>query len=103
MASTGAAATGRRPLSRGRIVGKRIQKHRGSPTRFTCTRSSSVVPRLGAVARETTGAAYLDLVHACSSDMFPGDGAAAVRRVSPSAAIAANLARRLAPRVTHVA
>src|SRR5215467_14071968 len=46
------------------------------------------------VPRETTGAAYLDLVHALFVEMFAG--------FSFGAAIAANLARRLAPRVSHL-
>ena len=54
------------------------------------------------VPRETTSAAYLDLVHALFVDMFPGDGALRFAGFSFGGAIAANLARRLAPRVTHL-
>jgi pimeloyl-ACP methyl ester carboxylesterase len=55
------------------------------------------------VARETTGAAYLDLVHELFVEMFPGDGPLRFAGFSFGGAIAANLARRLAPRVTHLA
>jgi pimeloyl-ACP methyl ester carboxylesterase len=54
------------------------------------------------VARETTGAAYLDLVHALFLEMFPGDAPLRFAGFSFGGAIAANLARRLAPRVTHL-
>jgi len=54
------------------------------------------------VARETTGPAYLDLVHRLFVDMFPGDGPLRFAGFSFGGAIAANLARRLAPRVTHL-
>src|SRR2546425_421567 len=55
-----------------------------------------------AVAREMTGAAYLDLVHRLFLEMFPGDGPLRFAGFSFGGAIAANLARRLAPRVTHL-
>lgn len=54
------------------------------------------------VPRETTGAAYLDLVHQLFLPMFPGDGPLRFAGFSFGGAIAANLARRLAPRVTHL-
>ncbi len=54
------------------------------------------------VARETTGAAYLDLVHELFVKMFPGDGPLRLAGFSFGGAIATNLARRLAPRVTHL-
>jgi pimeloyl-ACP methyl ester carboxylesterase len=54
------------------------------------------------VARETTGSAYLDLVHELFVSMFPGDGPLRLAGFSFGGAIAANLARRLAPRVTHL-
>jgi pimeloyl-ACP methyl ester carboxylesterase len=54
------------------------------------------------VARETTGPAYLDLVHELFGQMFPGDGPLRLAGFSFGGAIAANLARRLAPRVTHL-
>ena len=54
------------------------------------------------VARETTGAAYLDLVHGLFLEMFPGAATLRFAGFSFGSAIAANLARRLAPRVTHV-
>jgi len=55
-----------------------------------------------AVPRETTGAAYLDLVHDLFVDMFPGDAPLRFAGFSFGAAIAANLARRLGQRVTHL-
>jgi pimeloyl-ACP methyl ester carboxylesterase len=55
-----------------------------------------------AVARETSGAAYLDLVHELFVEMFPGDAPLRFGGFSFGAAIAATLARRLAPRVTHL-
>src|SRR3989475_8766791 len=54
------------------------------------------------VARETTGAAYLDLVHGLFLEMFPGAAPLRLAGFSFGGAIAANLARRLAPPVTHV-
>jgi pimeloyl-ACP methyl ester carboxylesterase len=54
------------------------------------------------VPRETSGAAYLDLVHDLFVEMFPGDGPLRFAGFSFGAAIAANFARRLAPRVTHL-
>jgi pimeloyl-ACP methyl ester carboxylesterase len=54
------------------------------------------------VPRETSGAAYLDLVHALFVEMFPGSAPLRFAGFSFGAAIAANLARRLAPRVTHL-
>jgi pimeloyl-ACP methyl ester carboxylesterase len=54
------------------------------------------------VPRETTGAAYLDLVHELFVEMFPGTTPLRFSGFSFGAAIAANLARRLAPRVTHL-
>ena len=54
------------------------------------------------VAADTTGAAYLDLVHALFREMFPGRGPLRFAGFSFGGAIAANLAHRLAPRVTHL-
>jgi pimeloyl-ACP methyl ester carboxylesterase len=54
------------------------------------------------VPRETTGAAYLDLMHELVSAMFPGEAPLRFVGFSFGGAIAANLARRLAPRVTHL-
>jgi 2-hydroxy-6-oxonona-2,4-dienedioate hydrolase len=54
------------------------------------------------VPRETSGAAYLDLVHGLVIEMFPGDAPLRFAGFSFGAAIAANLARRLASRVTHL-
>ena len=54
------------------------------------------------VPRETTGAAYLDLVHDLFVEMFPGEAPLRFAGFSFGAAIAANLARRLVPRVTHL-
>lgn len=54
------------------------------------------------VAREMTGAAYLDLVHELFVEMFPGDAPLRFAGFSFGGAIAAHLARRLAPRVTHL-
>jgi pimeloyl-ACP methyl ester carboxylesterase len=55
-----------------------------------------------AIARETTGPAYLDLVHELFVQMFPGEAPLRLAGFSFGGAIAANLARRLAPRVTHL-
>ena len=54
------------------------------------------------VPREMTGAAYLDLVHALIVEMFPGEAPLRFAGFSFGGAIAANLARRLAPRITHL-
>jgi 2-hydroxy-6-oxonona-2,4-dienedioate hydrolase len=54
------------------------------------------------VPRETTGAAYLDLVHGLFRTMFPGEAPLRLAGFSFGGAIATNLARRLAPRVTHL-
>lgn len=54
------------------------------------------------VPRETTGTAYLDLVQGLFLEMFPGDAPLRFAGFSFGGAIAANLARRLAPRVTHL-
>ena len=54
------------------------------------------------VPRETTGPAYLDLVHELFVAAFPGDAPLRFAGFSFGGAIAANLARRLAPRVTHL-
>jgi pimeloyl-ACP methyl ester carboxylesterase len=54
------------------------------------------------VPRETTGPAYLDLVHRLFLEMFPGDAPLRFAGFSFGAAIATNLARRVGPRVTHL-
>ncbi len=54
------------------------------------------------VPRDMTGPAYLDLVHGLFTGMFPGEARLRFAGFSFGAAIAANLARRLAPRVTHL-
>jgi 2-hydroxy-6-oxonona-2,4-dienedioate hydrolase len=54
------------------------------------------------VPRDTTGPAYLDLVHRLFLDTFPGHGLFRLAGFSFGGAIAANLARRLGPRVTHL-
>jgi pimeloyl-ACP methyl ester carboxylesterase len=54
------------------------------------------------VPRETTGPAYLELVHALFLELFPGDAPLRFAGFSFGGAIAANLARRLGPRVTHL-
>jgi pimeloyl-ACP methyl ester carboxylesterase len=55
-----------------------------------------------AVPREMTGADYIDLVHRLFLDMFPGDHPFRFAGFSFGGAIAANLARRLGPRVSHL-
>ena len=52
--------------------------------------------------RETTGPAYLDLVHDLVVEMFPGDAPLRFAGFSFGGAIATHLARRLGPRVTHL-
>jgi pimeloyl-ACP methyl ester carboxylesterase len=54
------------------------------------------------VPRETTGPQYLDLVHELILEMLPGDAPLRFAGFSFGGAIAAHLARRLAPRVTHL-
>jgi pimeloyl-ACP methyl ester carboxylesterase len=54
------------------------------------------------VPRETAGASYLDLVHERFVAMCPGPAPLRFAGFSFGAAIAAHLARRLAPRVTHL-
>jgi 2-hydroxy-6-oxonona-2,4-dienedioate hydrolase len=54
------------------------------------------------VPRETTGAQYLDLVHRLLLEMLPGEAPLRFAGFSFGGAIAANLARRLGPRVTHL-
>jgi pimeloyl-ACP methyl ester carboxylesterase len=54
------------------------------------------------VARETTGPAYLDLVHELMVERFPGDAPLRFAGFSFGGALAANLARRLGSRVTHL-
>ena len=54
------------------------------------------------VTRETSGPTYLDLVHELLLEMLPGDGPLRLAGFSFGGAIAANLARRLGPRVTHL-
>ena len=54
------------------------------------------------VPRETTGPAYLDLVHDLVVEMFPGDAPLRFAGFSFGGAIATHLARRLGPRVTHL-
>jgi len=55
------------------------------------------------VPRETTGPAYLDLVHDLLLAMLPGTRPLRFAGFSFGAAIAARLAVRLGPRVTHLA
>jgi pimeloyl-ACP methyl ester carboxylesterase len=54
------------------------------------------------LARETTGADYLDLVHRLFVPMFPGNAPLRFAGFSFGGAIAAHLARRLGARVTHL-
>jgi pimeloyl-ACP methyl ester carboxylesterase len=54
------------------------------------------------VPRETTGAEYLDLVHRLILELLPGDAPLRFAGFSFGGAIATHLARRLAPRVTHL-
>jgi 2-hydroxy-6-oxonona-2,4-dienedioate hydrolase len=54
------------------------------------------------VPRETSGAAYLDLVHEAFVERFPGPAPLRLAGFSFGGAIAANLARRLGARVTHL-
>ena len=54
------------------------------------------------VPRETTGAQYLALMHELIVEMFPGEAPLRFAGFSFGGAIAANLARRLAPRITHL-
>jgi len=54
------------------------------------------------VSRDMAGPAYLDLVHDLFVEMFPGDAPLRFSGFSFGGAIATNLARRLAPRVTHL-
>ena len=55
------------------------------------------------VPREITGLAYLDLVYGLLGRLLPGDAPLRLAGFSFGGAIAANLARRLGPRVTHLA
>ena len=55
------------------------------------------------VPRETTGPEYLDLMHGIIRELFPGEAPLRLAGFSFGGAIAANLACRLAPRVTHLA
>ena len=55
------------------------------------------------VPRETSGPAYLDLVHELLLEMLPGEAPLRLAGFSFGGAIAANLARRLGRRVTHLA
>ena len=54
------------------------------------------------VPRETTGAQYLDLMHELIVDLLPGSAPLRFAGFSFGGAIATRLARRLAPRVTHL-
>jgi 2-hydroxy-6-oxonona-2,4-dienedioate hydrolase len=54
------------------------------------------------VPRETTGPAYLELVHELVLEMFPGDAPLRFAGFSFGGAIAARLAARLSRRVTHL-
>jgi len=55
-----------------------------------------------AVPRDTTGPAYLDLVHELLVEMLPGNAPLRLAGFSFGGAIAARLTRRLGPRVTHL-
>ena len=55
------------------------------------------------VPRETTGPQYLDLVHALLLEALPGGAPLRLAGFSFGAAIAASMARRLGPRVSHLA
>jgi pimeloyl-ACP methyl ester carboxylesterase len=55
------------------------------------------------VPRETTGPQYLDLVHALLLEALPGAAPLRFAGFSFGAAIAASMARRLGPRVSHLA
>jgi pimeloyl-ACP methyl ester carboxylesterase len=55
------------------------------------------------VPRETTGPEYLDLVHRLLPELLPGDRPLRFAGFSFGGAIATSLARRLGPRVTHLA
>jgi len=55
------------------------------------------------VSRETTGPQYLDLVHGLLLEALPGAAPLRLAGFSFGAAIAANMARRLGPRVSHLA
>jgi pimeloyl-ACP methyl ester carboxylesterase len=54
------------------------------------------------VPRETTGVAYLDLVHCAIVKMFPGEAPLRFAGFSFGGAIATHLAARLGERVTHL-
>jgi pimeloyl-ACP methyl ester carboxylesterase len=54
------------------------------------------------VPRETTGPQYLDLVHHLLLELLPGAAPLRFAGFSFGGAIAANLARRLGPRVSHL-
>jgi 2-hydroxy-6-oxonona-2,4-dienedioate hydrolase len=54
------------------------------------------------VPREMTGPGYLDLMHTLLLEMFPGHAPLRFAGFSFGGAIAARLARRLGPRVTHL-
>lgn len=54
------------------------------------------------VPRETTGTAYLDLVHGALVKMFPGEAPLRFAGFSFGGAMAAHLAARLGKRVTHL-
>ena len=54
------------------------------------------------VPRETTGPQYLELAHELLVEMLPGEAPLRFAGFSFGGAIAANLARRLGPRVTHL-